>query len=158
MVSSVNLTFRVAEDRDLAAILDLIAQPDMDNGKSLTLEAARDILAAMRRYPYYRIHLAETTDGIVGAYALLIMDNLAHMGAPSAIVEQVLVSPDVQGRGVGRKMMQHAMRIAAEHGCYKLALSSNLARARAHAFYDGLGFERHGFSFKVTPSTEFDHA
>jgi GNAT superfamily N-acetyltransferase len=46
-------------------------------------------------------------------------------------------------------MMQHAMQIAAEHGCYKLALTSNVRREGAHAFYDRLGFERHGVSFVV---------
>jgi GNAT superfamily N-acetyltransferase len=46
-------------------------------------------------------------------------------------------------------MMNHAMALAHEAGCYKLALSSNLKRTRAHAFYDSLGFERHGVSFLV---------
>jgi hypothetical protein len=38
---------------------------------------------------------------------------------------------------------------AAAAGCYKLALSSNERREAAHAFYDSLGFQRHGFSFVV---------
>ena len=36
-------------------------------------------------------------------------------------------------------------------GCYKLTLSSNIARQGAHAFYDSLGFERHGYSFLARP-------
>ena len=36
-----------------------------------------------------------------------------------------------------------------EKDCYKLVLSSNARRERAHAFYESLGFERHGFSFRV---------
>ncbi|WP_366914974.1 hypothetical protein [Polaromonas sp.] len=39
--------------------------------------------------------------------------------------------------------------LAAESGCYKLALSSNLKREKAHAFYDALDFERHGYSFRM---------
>jgi hypothetical protein len=31
----------------------------------------------------------------------------------------------------------------------KLALSSNFKRNAAHAFYDSLGFQRHGYSFLV---------
>lgn len=50
----------------------------------------------------------------------------------------------------GRAMMRHALRLCGEKGCYKVALSSNLARERAHAFYESLGFERHGCSFRIT--------
>ena len=39
--------------------------------------------------------------------------------------------------------------MAREAGCYKLVLSSNQKRARAHAFYESLGFQRHGFSFSI---------
>jgi GNAT superfamily N-acetyltransferase len=48
-------------------------------------------------------------------------------------------------------MMEHARELAREAGCYKLALSSNQRRVQAHAFYERLGFERHGVSFVVTP-------
>ncbi len=86
---------------------------------------------------------------MVGTFALLIMDNLGHLGAPSALVEDVAVDPAAQGHGIGKAMMRHAMALAAESGCYKLALSSNLKREKAHAFYDSLDFERHGFSFRM---------
>jgi ribosomal protein S18 acetylase RimI-like enzyme len=45
--------------------------------------------------------------------------------------------------------MAHAQVMAREAGCYKLVLSSNQKRERAHAFYESLGFQRHGFSFVI---------
>ena len=149
MSPAAELAYREASQSDLPAILALLGQPDMDDGEVLSIEEAGRILGRMQRYPDYRIHLAERDGEVVGAFALLIMDNLGHMGAPSAIVEQVLVAPSQQGRGVGTAMMHHAMALAAERGCYKLVLSSNIKRERAHAFYDRLGFERHGLSFRV---------
>jgi len=77
------------------------------------------------------------------------MHNLGHLGAPSAIVEDVAVAPALQGNGIGKAMMQFALELCRGKGCYKLMLSSNLKREQAHAFYDSLGFERHGFSFRV---------
>jgi GNAT superfamily N-acetyltransferase len=77
------------------------------------------------------------------------MENLAHMGAPSALVENVVVDERCRSQGIGAAMMHFAMDEARRAGCYKLALSSNLVRERAHAFYDRLGFERHGYSFRV---------
>jgi len=77
------------------------------------------------------------------------MDNLAKRGQKSATVEDVTVATKYRGRGIGRAMMQHALQLAKDARCYKLALSSNLSREDAHAFYEGLGFEKHGYSFRV---------
>ena len=86
---------------------------------------------------------------IVGTFALLIMDNLAHQGTPSGVVEDVAVLNDLQGKGIGKMMMKFAMEKCQEAGCYKLVLSSNVKRTEAHAFYESLDFEKHGFSFRV---------
>ena len=99
----------------------------------------------------YKLYVAEQDRQIVGTFALLIMDNLGHLGAPSAIVEDVVVDPALHGNGVGQAMMRFAMTKAYEKHCYKLVLSSNAKRERAHAFYEQLGFERHGYSFRVRP-------
>ena len=77
------------------------------------------------------------------------MDNLGHQGAPSGVIEDVLVDPQYQGQGIGKAMVRHALGVCGEKGCYKVTLSSNLKRERAHAFYESLDFERHGYSFKV---------
>jgi GNAT superfamily N-acetyltransferase len=46
-------------------------------------------------------------------------------------------------------MMEHALAECRIRGCYKTSLSANLKREPAHAFYESLGFERHGYSFRV---------
>ena len=143
------LTIRKANEADLAAVLALYAQPELDDGVVLSLEEAAGILRRFDRYPDYGLYVAEQDDRIVGSFALLIMDNLGHLGARSAIVEDVVVDPRLQGNGVGQAMMQFAIERCREKDCYKLALSSNAKRARAHAFYASLGFERHGYSFRV---------
>jgi GNAT superfamily N-acetyltransferase len=43
--------------------------------------------------------------------------------------------------------MESALNYAKEKGCYKMSLSSNLRREKAHQFYESLGFKKHGFSF-----------
>mgnify|MGYP006144471625 CR=1 FL=1 len=64
-------------------------------------------------------------------------------------LEPAVLARDMQGKGVGRLLVHEAMDRAQAAGCYKLALSSNERREAAHAFYDSLGFQRHGFSFVV---------
>jgi GNAT superfamily N-acetyltransferase len=150
------LHIREATLADLESVLALYAAIDYSVADVLTLEQAQAVWAQFARYPSYRLWVAcdaANGDAVVGTYALLVMHNLAHRGAPSAIVEDVVVAPDLQGRGVGRQMMAHAMQQARDAGCYKLALSSNARRIGAHAFYESLGFAQHGLSFVVDTLT-----
>lgn len=144
-----DIVIRKATEADLPRILRLYAQPGIDDHAVLTLEAATAIFRRMASYPRYSVYVATNDDGVVGTFALLIMDNLAHLGTPSAVVEDVVVDEALRGRGIGGAMMEFAMQVAAEIGCYKLTLSSNLRRGDAHAFYRSLGFEQHGLSFYV---------
>jgi ribosomal protein S18 acetylase RimI-like enzyme len=140
---------RPAKSADLRGVLALYAQPALDDGHVLPIQDAEYIFARFARYPDYTLYVVEIDRQIVGTFALLIMDNLGHLGAPSAVIEDVAVDPALQSRGIGRKMMRFALERAREKHCYKLVLSSNAKRTRAHAFYESLGFERHGFSFRV---------
>lgn len=142
---------REATVDDLPAVLALYAQPGLDDGDVLSPEQAREVFAQFARYPSYRLFVACDSGRVIGSYALLVMHNLAHRGTPSAIAEDVVVDQACRGQGVGRRMMEHARAMAREAGAYKLALSSNQKRTRAHAFYESLGFQRHGISFVTTP-------
>jgi GNAT superfamily N-acetyltransferase len=143
------IIMREAGEPDLPAVLALYAQPEIDDSDVLPLDEARAILAHFARYPHYKLYVAEEDGTVLGSYAFLVMHNLGHLGASSALVEDVVVDPASQGKGVGAAMMRHAMEEARKVRCYKLALSSNAKRLRAHGFYEKLGFERHGFSFMV---------
>lgn len=147
-----NLQIREAGADDLPQVLALYAQPGLDDGQVLDIEQARAIHAQFARYPSYRLFVAcdgQAPQRVLGSYALLVMHNLAHLGTPSAIAEDVVVDTSYRSQGIGRQMMAHAIEQARAAGCYKLALSSNRRRERAHAFYESLGFERHGYSFVI---------
>lgn len=138
-----------ATENDLIDVLDLYRNV-LDNGKPiLTIAIAKNIFKKMSQYPDYHLYVAKFGDEIIGSFAFLIMDNLAHFGSSSAIVEDVVVSEIYQSKGIGKTMMQFAMEKAREKGCYKMVLSSNQKRTDAHRFYENLGFEKHGFSFVV---------
>ncbi|MGD1861256.1 MAG: GNAT family N-acetyltransferase [Leptolyngbyaceae cyanobacterium] len=143
------LTIRSATAADLPAVLRLYQQPDLDDGKVLPMEQAIALWHKMQQYPDYRLIVAQWDDGIVGTFTLLVMDNLLHLGAPAAVVEAIAVDPQFHNRGIGGQMMRWAMAEASRAGCYKLVLSSNQKRIQAHAFYENLGFQRHGYSFYI---------
>ena len=143
-----NVEIRAATEADLPSILALYVEVE-DDGRVLSIEEARSIFVRMKTYPDYKVYVAMLDGSIIGTFELLIMDNLAHMRSPSGILEDVVVQRDWQGKGVGKQMVGFAMDRCRERGCYKLALSSNLGREAAHRFYNGLSFQRHGYSFVV---------
>ena len=149
MTDAATVLVRKASAADIAGVLALYAQPDHDDGKVLPVDQAIALWERFARYPDYTLYVVEQDYDIVGTFALLVMDNLGHLGAPSGIVEDVVVAPARQGHGIGHAMMAFALERCREKGCYKLVLSSNAKRKRAHAFYESLGFERHGYSFHV---------
>lgn len=140
---------REAQEDDLEAVMSLYAQPALDDGQVLPHEQAVDLFNRIKRYPDYKLYVAQSGITVIGTFALLIMDNLGHSGAPSGIIEDVAVHPKWQRKGVGRQMMQFAVGICRDRSCYKVSLSSNLKREEAHIFYEAVGFKRHGYSFLV---------
>ncbi len=140
---------RLATQDDLPDILRLYALPDFDDGRALSLDDARNKFERLQRYPDYHLYVALDGGRIVGTFSLLVMEKLLHLATPAAIVDDVIVDEDRRGQGVGKQMMQYAMQLAREKGCYKLALSTNVKRTAAHRFYESLGFTRHGYSYIV---------
>ncbi len=142
------MLIREAHKTDLSSILNLYATV-LDKGETLSLTDAENHFDKMMTYPNYKVFVAEKCDLIVGTFALLIMDNLAHVGTPSGVVEDVVVAQNHQGQGIGKIMMQFALNRCQDFGCYKMVLSSNLKRVEAHQFYENLGFHKHGFSYRI---------
>ncbi|MDC8772636.1 GNAT family N-acetyltransferase [Roseateles albus] len=143
------LTIRDAQISDLPALLALYQSSGLDGPGNADLARLEQAWQQIQALPSARVRLAETDERPVGTLTLFVLPMLSHQGTPSAVVESVGVAADLQGQGVGRALIKDAIALAAAAGCYKLALSSNLRRTEAHAFYEKLGFEQHGKSFQI---------
>ncbi|MGK7910397.1 MAG: N-acetyltransferase family protein [Synechococcus sp.] len=142
------LDYRVVTELDLPVLRQLYALMD---GEEPLAEAIIDrLFAEISEVPNYDIYLAELDGIAVGTFALLMMPTMMHRGFHrAAIVDAVAVHPEYRQRGIGRSLMEEALRLSREAGCYKLMLSSNLQRMGAHQFYKRLGYEQHGLSFSL---------
>lgn len=83
-------------------------------------------------------HLLLRVDGVPAATARLIADGA------TAKIGRVAVLPAMRGRGLGRAVMDHALRLAETRGFRRAALDAQL---QALAFYEGLGFVAEGPDF-----------
>ena len=147
------LHIRPATEDDLPSLLSLLSQPDMDGNHAISLAEAQEIFRRVARDANHQIYVASADRELVGTFTLLIVNHLSHRGARSLIVEDVVVNTNWQGKGVGRQMMEFAVAQGKRLHCYKLVLSSGLARERAHELYEHLGFHKHGFSFLLPLDT-----
>jgi GNAT superfamily N-acetyltransferase len=145
----VSVLIRLAVESDLSWLLDMYAALDLVPEPRLDADTAIERFRRMCSYPDYRVYVCEQAGVAVGTFSLLLVDGLAHGGRPHGIVEDVVVTQGLRGCGLGRTMMQFAMARCAEAGCYKMGLSSHLRREDAHRFYEGLGFDRHGYSYLI---------
>lgn len=138
------IEIRQATEGDLPAITSLQSQ-----STESSLEVAVPIFRRMAKYPNYKIYIVQVGSQVVGTFTLLVMDNLGHGGAPIAIVENVVVDKAHRRSSIGRKLMEYAIHISQQSGCYKLILASNTKLTEAHAFYESLGFNVQGYAFAL---------
>ena len=148
-----DLTIRPARSADLPRLLSLYESLKTAAESAMSLEAAQSRLRGLESDPSQRLYVAELDRRVVGTFSLTFVPGISHGGRDSCVIEDVVVDDTLRRAGIGKRMMRFAMRASAERGCYKLSLSSHVHREAAHRFYEGLGFERHGYSFLIEGST-----
>jgi len=144
----------LATREDAMELVDLFAMAGLSDEPTAPDEATAQARwdAMHQALPGVQVIVGRRCDGtVMGALTLVLMPLMAHGGAPAAVVEDVAVHPVMQREGLGRQLVEGAMAMAKEAGCYKLALSAGPQQsAGAQAFFERLGFERHGVSFGVS--------
>ena len=95
------------------------------------------------------IRFSISSGGVEVARAYLyLMHNDLHK-APFGLLEDVFVDESQRGGGLGRKLVQEVIVAARQAGCYKLIATSRTSRPKVHELYQRLGFENHGFEFRM---------
>ncbi len=102
---------------------------------------ARSVLEAMLSQDGRLVLVAETDGRVSGTADLIISANLTHDASPWAIVENFVVDEQSRRRGLGRSLIDDAVRRAEEAGCYMIQLVPLKHRTHAHAFYARNGFQ-----------------
>ena len=131
----------------MASLLSLYKLLEVITEPAVPLERARALLNDLESNPLHRLYVAELGAAIVGTFSLIFIPGLSHSARDSCVVEDVVVAHERQGTGIGKQMMRFAMAACVARDCYKLVLSSHVQRERAHQFYEGLGFRKHGYSY-----------
>ncbi len=149
MSTSELVEIRPAARDDVSAILAIYTE--LESGADLTASAEESwVNSAWNRMTASDQHLlvAVLDDQVVGTVTLAMHPTLRHRGSTWAELENVVVSQEYRGRGVGGRLVRHAMEIAKSAGAYKIHLVSDLATSDAYPFYESLGFVHMGRGYK----------
>lgn len=71
-----------------------------------------------------------------------------HSGK-SCYVSSIISNAEDRGKGYGRRLMDHARKLAVDNGCTAMFLDTGLAKEEAHRFYDIYGFEKSAFCYQL---------
>ena len=98
-------------------------------------------LKKMLASPDWVFLLAEEDDKAVGLVLFFVRPTLTT-GMNRATITEMVVTEGARGKGVGRKLIEEAKKIALEMGCSNLDVSTELDNAGATGFYNKMGFTR----------------
>ena len=127
-----------------------IVESDIDNGflesldslrnvSDLNKDTARDILKKIIGNPDHIIHVAEVDGKVVGSTTLLIEQKFIHKGGKVGHIEDVVVSKEFEGRGIGIKLVTSLLEVAKVKNCYKTILD---CKHELIPFYERIGFKQ----------------
>lgn len=121
-----------ADADDVAALLCQLGYP------CERLEAL-DRVAAIIDNDRQALVLARLAGAVCGLIALDFMYYLP-LGTTTCRITAMVVTPEAQGRGVGRQLLREAERRARIGGAARLEITSGSQRTDAHAFYKACGY------------------
>ena len=144
------LYLRDALHEDIEQLVALLLGGKLDIGvdEQLFLDDYADALAEIGATDGSYLLVADLGGRVVGMLQLITFRHFQHRGGRCAEVEAMHVADDVRDRGIGGRLLEYAVSRAKDLGCYRIQLTSNVARSDAHRFYDTHGFEASHQGFK----------
>ncbi len=98
------------------------------------------------------ILVLEEDDCLAASCTLVIVSNLTRGGRPYGLIENVVTHGNYRRRGYGKAVLDRAVAIAREKGCYKIMLLTGRKDEGVFSFYESAGFDRSkktGFYMKL---------
>jgi GNAT superfamily N-acetyltransferase len=135
---------RPARSGDLPLIVRLFSDDELraqDPAHVTLTDAQRAAFDEIAADPNNHVYVATLDEQVVGTFQLTFIRQLSYGGCLVAQVESVHVDSSVRSSGVGAVMMSFARAEAARRGAFRLQLTSNVKRERAHRFYERLGYQ-----------------
>ncbi|GAB3254387.1 GNAT family N-acetyltransferase [Chitinimonas naiadis] len=131
---------------DIPALLYLYTQFDSEPQPAVEPHSAMLQFESMKNRG--EVLVAEVSGQIIGCCSLYICPTLMHGARPFGIIEHIVVDPSHRRQGIGRALLEEAIRIADFRRCYKLMLMTDAVQEGMQRFYEACGFSRGAQGFQ----------
>jgi GNAT superfamily N-acetyltransferase len=132
------MEFCTAERNDLENILELYKQLNPSN-ENFSVEDANKVWDSIEN-KNVKYFIAKDNGVIIASCSIMIIPNLTFNGKSIGYIENVITDENHRRKGIGRKIIETAIKYAKEENCYKVVLQSGIKRTSAHKFYESIGF------------------
>ena len=135
----VDVIIRELEENDLFNGF-LQSMDSLKPASNLDPNTAKQIYNKIKSNPNHHVYVAVLNQKIIGSTTMLIEPKFIHNGGNVAHIEDVVVSKDYQGKGIGEKLVKSLLKLAEKNNCYKTILDCS---DDVKQFYEKIGFKKH---------------
>ena len=146
-----DIEIRRAVAADVPAIVAMLADDELGAARESPGDLApyHAAFARLDQDPGQLLVVAARDGAVVGTLQLTFIAGLSRRGATRALIEAVRVDRAARGAGIGEQLVRWAVAEAGRRDCRIVQLTSDKSRARAHQFYERLGFTASHVGFKL---------
>ncbi len=143
----VDITIRELEEKDLFNGF-LKSMDSLKLASNLDREKAKNIFEKINSNSNHFVYVAILDGIIVGSTTMIIEPKFIHEGGNVAHIEDVVVSKEYQGKGIGELLIQSLLELAKDSNCYKTILNCS---DEVKPFYEKIGFKKTSNGMRYDP-------
>jgi GNAT superfamily N-acetyltransferase len=150
MTTTNTILIREATESDLPAIGKLLEDltDAMYNTEGIDIGIALKTCQHLLHDAGSRFLIAAMEGTPVGFIYFTVRQTILHRG-PSALIDELVVAKEYQGRGVGKQLVLVAIEECKQLGCCEVEVSTEKTNIKARKFYKKCGLEERGMLFEV---------
>lgn len=132
---------RFIKYNELNSLLDLYKHLHMDDSP-VSMDLTTKLWDEIFNDQSLQYIVLEVDEQIVSSCTLAIIKNLTRGARPYGLIENVVTHTEHRNRGYGTKVLEKAVSVARDSGCYKVMLLTGSKKEETLRFYEKAGFER----------------
>lgn len=114
--------------------------------RKLPADPFKEVFIENLSIPSVNYFVCESNDTIV-AFASLHIQHLLHHCSKVAEIQELVVTAEYKGNGIGKKLLDQMAETAQKNGCSLLEVCCSQKRRPSHGFYEHCGMEKSHYKF-----------
>lgn len=145
-----DIVIRKAKKSDLPAIRRLLAEliDAMDDTECIDLRVATKIWEHLLKDARSHFVVATARGTPVGLIHFTTRQTVLHR-SPSAMIDELVVTKEYQGKGIGKQLVLSAIERCRQLGCCEVEVSTEQTNLKARKFYTKCGFDKTEILFEL---------